>query len=369
MKKKKILFLATEDWFVRSHFLPLLRRARDDGYEVIVAARASGALQGEAVRVLDTPFARGSLKPWEVGRQIAHLRALLDRERPDIVHAIALKPIALLLLTRYRAAARVLAVTGRGYLAIGRAPWTRLVNWRLQRMLRRALRQPRTVLLAENTADCAWAGAGQAFIMPGAGVDPARFAPSGQPAFPPVIVGIVARLVRSKGIDLAVAAIERLRASGVSMTLRIAGGADAENPEHVSDAERARWRSTGGVELVGPVTDVNTFWASTHIACLPSRGGEGLPRSLLEAAACGRAIVTSDAPGCADFVRHGETGLVCPRGDVEAIAAALGALAQDEALRTRLGEAGRAHVCGGYTEAHAADCAAKAWRAALDADA
>ena len=92
MSKPKLLFLATEDWFVRSHFQPLLRRARDDGFEVVVAARSSGALAD--ARVIDTPFARGSMLPWDMARQVTHLRNLLAREQPDVVHAIALRPMA-----------------------------------------------------------------------------------------------------------------------------------------------------------------------------------------------------------------------------------------------------------------------------------
>jgi glycosyltransferase involved in cell wall biosynthesis len=362
MSAPKLLFLATEDWFVASHFLPLVRGAQGAGFDVAVAARDSGAL--ESVRVIDTPFARGSLKPWEVSKQVAHLRALLESERPDIVHAIALKPIALLIMSGYRGAARVLAVTGRGYLGVGRAPWTRLVAWRLQRMLRAALREPKTLLLVENEADARWVGVGQSMPMPGAGVDPDQFTIAAEPASPPIVVGVVTRLVRSKGVDLAVAAIRHLRESGEDIVLRIAGAADAENPEHVPAAEIERWRATPGVELVGRTSDVSGFWAGAHIACLPSRGGEGLPRSLLEAAACGRPIVTSDAPGCADFVKT-DIGVVAPRDDATALSAALLRLARDGDVRTTMGAAARAKIIASYSEQHAADAALAAWRRVL----
>jgi glycosyltransferase involved in cell wall biosynthesis len=116
---------------------------------------------------------------------------------------------------------------------------------------------------------------------------------------------------------------------------------------------------------VGRVHDAAAFWRGVHVACLPSRGGEGLPRTLLEAAACGRPIVTSDAPGCADFVGGDAIGLVTPRDDVAALAAALQRLAFDAELRRRMGEAARAKVLAGYTEAHAAAVAARAWHAVL----
>jgi glycosyltransferase involved in cell wall biosynthesis len=119
--------------------------------------------------------------------------------------------------------------------------------------------------------------------------------------------------------------------------------------------------------VLGRVEDVAAFWGGAHIACLPSRGGEGLPRSLLEAAACARPIVTTDAPGCRDFV-SADMGLVTPRDDLTALAAALRRLAHDKSLRNTMGAAARATVIAAYTEAHAAEVASRAWaRAAANA--
>jgi glycosyltransferase involved in cell wall biosynthesis len=374
MSKPKLLFLVTEDWFLRSHFLPLVRRAIAEGYECVVAARDTGALKDvEGVRLIDMPFARGSMRPWDLGRQVARLRALIGEEQPALIHAIALKPIALLALARVRDVARVFAVTGRGYLAVGRAPWTALVRWRLRRTLRREMRAPRTVLLIENMADVDWVAGSeplapeQVVRMPGAGVDIDALTPAPEPATGPIVVGLAARLIYSKGVDLAVAALQRLRNHGLDIVLRVAGDADPQNPERVSADEIAQWGKTEGVELVGRVVDINAFWSNAHIACLPSRGGEGLPRSLLEAAAAGRPIVTADVPGCADFVVNNEIGLVVAPNDVTALADALRALAANAELRRAMGAAGRVRVEQGYTEQHAADAAALAWRKALGA--
>lgn len=367
MSKPKLLFLATEDWFVRSHFLPLLRRARDDGFEVVVAARSSGALTD--VRMIDTPFARGSMLPWDMARQVAHLRALLARERPDVVHAIALKPMALLALSGHSGAGCVFALTGRGYLGVRRSLWTRIVNSGLRTALRRALSEPRSVLLVENTEDRDWLSDSgdldsRTLVMPGAGVDPAAYTPTPEPTQGPIVVGIVARLIWTKGVDLAVAAVQRLREQGEDIVLRIAGDVDAESPEAVPAATIARWRELAGVELLGRVSDVNAFWAGAHIACLPSRGGEGLPRSLLEAAACARPIVTTDAPGCLDFVTD-DIGIVAPAEDVDALMQAIQVLAHKAHVRAAMGAAGRAKVLARHTEDHAADVAAQAWRRVL----
>ncbi|MEZ6023914.1 MAG: glycosyltransferase [Hyphomonadaceae bacterium] len=228
MSGAALLFLATEDWFVRSHFLPLLKRAVADGYRVTVAARDSGVLAGVAgVRVIDTPFARGSLKPWELSRQVAHLRALLRQERPDIVHAIALKPIGLLALSNHRDAGRVLAITGRGFLGVGASPLAAAANWQLRRSIRDALDQERTVLMVENEADRAWVEAARPLpdarvaLMPGAGVDPDLLRPAPEPAAP-IVVGVASRLVRSRGSISPLPRLKRCVRASADISLRIA---------------------------------------------------------------------------------------------------------------------------------------------------
>ncbi len=295
MKTPKILFLATEDWFVASHFRPLLRRARADGFEVVIAARASGALEeDEGYRIAPMPFARRALAPGDIWRETRAVQKLLEAEQPDLVHAIALKPIALALLARTIVRTPiVMALTGRGYLE-ARGGWRRIILDAIAKRMRAAVAGGEALLLTENEADQKWVEAGAPLpgqwklVMPGAGVDPDAFRPSPEPPPSPIVVGVAARLVRSKGVDLAVAAVTRLRDEGLAIELCVAGAVDPDNPEHVVETELACWRATPGVSLLGRIADVNAFWANAHIACLPSRGGEGLPRSLLEAAACGR---------------------------------------------------------------------------------
>ncbi len=371
MSGQKLLFLATEDWFVQSHFEHLLHRAQEDGYEVSIAARMSGALgHHNGVRLIDLPVTRASkLSLW---RETEAVRDLLRRERPTLVHAIALRPIAALLLAR--PVPSVFAVTGRGYLSLNRSPVAQTTLALVAARLRRRVLDGSGVLLVENESDHAWVrGSGpplpaeRVVLMPGAGVDVADYDVKPEPDGP-IVVGVAARLVRSKGLDLAVEAIRRLRAQGLDISLRIAGAPDSGNPDRVSDEDLARWRAQDGIELLGRVSDIGAFWAGAHIACLPSRGGEGLPRSLLEAAACGRPIVTTRTPGCADFVR-GDIGVLVDPGDADAMAAGLARLAGDRVLRRRMGDAGRARVEAHHTLRHAADAAAAAWRAACAAKA
>lgn len=341
--------------------MPLLRRAQAEGYDVAVVARNSVDIDG--VRTIDMPFARGSFHPLGLAGEALALRRVLDAERPDIIHAIALKSIVLLSVTATRGAARVFALTGRGMLGAFGAG---LAMHALASLLRNALSEARSLLLVENEADRVWAEAGRPLpaarvaLMPGAGVDPHVFTPRPEPE-PPVTVGVAARLVRSKGVDLAVEAIRRLRCESANVHLQVAGEVDGDNPRGVDAATVNAWRATDGVTLLGRVHDIPAFWAGAHIACLPSRGGEGLPRSLLEAAACGRPIVTTATPGCADFVHNGQDGVVVPPNDIGALAMAIRTLASDPPMRLAYGASARARVLEGYTETHAADVAADAW--------
>lgn len=372
MTRPKLMFVATEDWFVRSHFLPMVRRAVADGFDTIVAARMGDAqadLVAAGARLIDLSDARGLYGVAAMAKSVHRLHAALQRERPDIVHAIALRPILLACLATLGAKrpALVLAVTGRGYLAM-------TSSWRAKRaldlvalLIAQRVRAGRAVLLVENDDDRAWvAGQGalpadRVVLAPGAGVELDRYTPAPEPAPPPIRVGFVSRLVRSKGADLAVESIQRLRREGLDVTLTIAGAPDFENPAAVAPETLAAWSALPGVEVIGPITDVAGFWASKHMCCLPSRGGEGLPRSILEAGACARPIVTTAVPGCQDFVVHGLVGLVASPNDADSLSKAIRTLATDAALRNRLGDAARARVANGYTVRDAADRAAQAW--------
>jgi glycosyltransferase involved in cell wall biosynthesis len=155
-----------------------------------------------------------------------------------------------------------------------------------------------------------------------------------------VTVAFVGRLLEDKGLRSLIAAHDLLTQRGVPVRLLIAGQGDPANPASIPDAEIASWKRKPYIQVLGHVTDIGTVWAGAHIAVLPSRR-EGLPKSLLEAAACGRPIVATDVPGCREITRAGVNGLLVPPDDPAALADAIGQLVRDPALRRRFGEAGR----------------------------
>jgi glycosyltransferase involved in cell wall biosynthesis len=355
---RKLVFVVTEDWFFASHFLPMARAARELGLAVTVVTRVRShreAIEATGARVIPLEAERRSLNPMAAGYAAGQLASILKAEKADLVHCIALKGI----LTGGFAAAmagigrRVYALTGLGFIG-ARTDLTGRLAQRAIRLLVQGLETRQTRYLFENTDDPRLIGLDPAganvTIVGGAGVDPEALTPSPLPPQPPLKVAVVARMLWSKGIDLAVEAVRQARAKGAPVELSLYGAPDPSNPKAIPEKTLKEWSAEPGVAWHGATRDVAAVWRDHHVACLPSRGGEGLPRTLLEAAACGRAIVTSDVPGCRTLVRHDAEGLIVPPGDATSLAKALAALAGDPQRVARMGETARARVLDGFTE-------------------
>jgi len=355
-KRPKLLFLVTEDWFFYSHRMALARAARDGGFEVVVAARVRD--HGERIRA--EGFRLCAL-PWQrddgligAARAIASVTRLYRVERPDIVHHVALKAIVfgaiavrLAFWRRGEAPGRLAGVMGLGSVfervAADRRARFRPLAW----ALRLAMQGGQvTVENPENRNSLIGLGIDPARIalIRGSGVDTDHFAPLPDPPGPTVTVALVARMLRSKGVLDAVAAVRLLRARGMAIELVLAGPTDPDNRDSLDQAELLALNAEPGIEWLGRVEDVRTVWRRAAIAVLPSTYGEGVPKTLIEAAACARPIVATDMPGCREMVRTGETGLLVPPHDVAALAEALAALAGDAARRRAMGRAGRVLV-------------------------
>jgi glycosyltransferase involved in cell wall biosynthesis len=177
-------------------------------------------------------------------------------------------------------------------------------------------------------------------LIRGAGVDVEQFAPRAFPDGAPLVV-LPARLLWEKGVGEFVSAATILRNKGYRARFALVGEPDADNPRAIPVSQLEMWQKEGLVEWWGRRTDMPDVYAQSSVVCLPTSYGEGIPKSLLEAAACGRPIVTTDAPGCREVVRHGENGYLVPLRDAEAVAKAIGELLRNPGLRVKMGEKGR----------------------------
>jgi glycosyltransferase involved in cell wall biosynthesis len=187
-------------------------------------------------------------------------------------------------------------------------------------------------------------------LIRGSGVDVGHFVPLPAPVGGTVAVALVSRMLRDKGVLEAAAAVRRLRARGLRIELLLAGPTDPDNPTSLTAEELRSLAAEPGIEWLGAVDDVRTVWRRAAISVLPSTYGEGVPKALLEAAACGRPLIAADVPGCREAVRAGENGLLVAPHDVDSLAEAIAALAADPQRRARMGRAGRQLV-----ERHFAD--------------
>jgi glycosyltransferase involved in cell wall biosynthesis len=187
------------------------------------------------------------------------------------------------------------------------------------------------------------------------------------PLQPPLKLAVVARMLWSKGADTAVEAVTQARAAGADVELALFGAPDPDNPKSIPEATLRAWAARPGISWHGKIVqrDVPHIWAAHHAAVLPSRGGEGLPRTLLEAAACGRALLTTDVPGCRDFTRDGLDGYVVPPDDPAALTQAMLCLANDPALVAAMGTSARSRVIGDYTEEAVGSAVTRLYRAML----
>lgn len=317
-----LVYLINVDWFFVSHFRHLAKEAIANGYRVILATRVTGygdALSGDGIELVPLPHARTGMRPLGLRSSVNIVEALLRQHPRAVLHGFGVFGVLIgALATRNLPTVRcVYTITGRGYAAISRAPSMLLLGKGTSTFNRLVADDDNTRWMVENDADIQHAGLRKAFrqgrvaVVGGAGVDPSVFVPTSMAKHPPLRLGFVARLIWSKGLDIAVKAVSSARARGYDVRLTVAGEPDHGNPGAFSEAQLAAFAATPGVKFVGRIGDIPGFWNEHHVAFLPSRGGEGMPRSLLEAAACGRPILTSDVPGCRELATQ-TRGWVAP---------------------------------------------------------
>ena len=342
----KLLFVVTEDWYFVSHRLALAVAAQAAGFEVAVATRVrrhGQAIGAAGIRVVPLELARGYGSP--LG-EIRVLARLYRQERPDIVHHVALKPIlyGTVAARMARVPTQVNAVAGLGWLFTSTKGVMRLIRPAVRWVLATLLRARGSLSIVQNPDDRAWllhshVPESRIRLIRGAGVDTTLFSPIPEPAGA-VCTVLAARMLWDKGVGEFVEAARLLRQAGVQARFALVGDPDPDNPASIPEATLRSWQEKDGVEWWGRRDDMPDVYRAAHIVCLPSYR-EGLPKVLLEAAACGRPLVTTDAPGCREVVRDGDNGIVVPPRDPTSLARAIGKLIQDKTLRQTMGNRAR----------------------------
>lgn len=351
----KIIYVVTEDWYFISHRIDLAAGMRRAGWDVILATRinseeASRRISKAGIRIENIPIERGRLFSLGDLGYLWRLLWLYERERPALVHHVAMKPalygsIAALLLLPTTGV--INAFGGLGHLFSGVSGLKSIIRGLVENVFRLLFRFSRVGVIMQNPEDHAHFERSlnipgrRLFLIRGAGVDVAAFRPH------PVALGrtlrviMVSRMLAAKGVLEFVAAARIVGQRGFSARFLLVGPVDQQNPDSLEESELRRLSGDGVVEWLGPRSDVADLYGGSDVAVLPSKYKEGVPKSLLEAAACGLPIIASNIAGCREIVRQGVNGLLVPAGDAQALADAICSLLSDSALRERLGRESR----------------------------
>jgi glycosyltransferase involved in cell wall biosynthesis len=344
----RLLYVANEDWAFLLNRLPMARAAREAGFEVHVATRVNKdakAIEAEGFILHRVPFRRGGLSPFAALPTILALRRVEKKIRPQIVHHSGLQcSVYGSIAALGKKIPQVNAITGLGYIFTSVTWRTRPLRQVMVWLLPWLFNRRRSLVLVQNPDDrSALNDLGieqqRIVLIPGSGVDTDALQPLPEPEGP-ITFGFAGRLLTDKGIRALVAAHGILRDQGLDASLIIAGNPDPANPASVSREEVEEWSRRPGISWLGHIEDIVSLWRVCHVAVLPSHR-EGLPGSLMEAAACGRPMIAANAPGSREIVIDDQTGLLVPIENPAALAQAMKSLATSPELRARYGEAAR----------------------------
>ncbi|MGL5742033.1 MAG: glycosyltransferase family 4 protein [Legionella sp.] len=350
MHNKRILFVLNDLPFFISHRLPIAVAAKKEGYEVHVAT-PQGVFPDEIKHhgfiAHKIPLSRRGKNPIQEIKSIFALYILMRSVRPDLVHLVTIKPVLYggIVSRMLKIPAVVAAVSGLGAIYISRTFRGKCLRVGINQLYRSALKHPnlkvifqnhddRQVLLEEKAFSLA-----QTVLIRGSGVNLSAYVSLPEPENE-IVVAMISRLLTDKGVLEYVDAVTHLKSIGVQARFLLVGESDHGNPAFIDDAVLELWRREGNVELLGHRKDIPELMQQAHIIVLPSYR-EGLPKVLLEAAASGRAVITTDVPGCRDAIEKEQTGLLVPVRDAKALALAIQFLIENPDIRQQMGKAGR----------------------------
>ncbi len=347
----RLLFLVNDAAFFLSHRLPLALAARAAGMDVHVATpadEASSKISAHGFSFHHVPMSRSGANPLREIRTIGAVVRLLRSLRPDLFHTVTIKPVLYggIAARLVRQPAVVSAIPGLGSVFTKDGVFASGVRKIIALTYGQALRHRRTKVIFQNPEDLRhFVGAkivapSDSVLIRGSGVDLARFPASPLPTDVPVVL-FASRMLRAKGVEEFVGAAERLRERGVVARFVVVGEPDEGNPWRITRDALAAWHRAGIIEWWGRRDDMPNVLSQSYLFCLPSYYGEGLPKALLEAAACGRPLVATDIPGCREIVRPGVNGILVRARDANVLADAILTLIENRPMAVAMGHCSR----------------------------
>jgi glycosyltransferase involved in cell wall biosynthesis len=356
---QKIIYFITEDWYFCSHRLPLAVAAQDAGYDVAVVTHVnkhSEAIRRAGIRFIPINLSRRGLNLFSELVVLARLIVLYRKEKPDLVHHVAMKPVLYGSLAARLSGVpcMVNALTGLGYIFTSDHMMARLLRPVIGRAFKLFLNSRRSRLILQNQDDHSLF-ISKRFIkeelirmIRGSGVDTNVFSPTPEPSGIPVVM-LASRMLWDKGIKVFIDAARQLKERGVNARFVLVGDTDEQNFSAIPREQLTAWHSEGVIEWSGYREDMPKMFSEAHVICLPSFYGEGIPKVLIEDASCGRPIVTTDISGCREIVKNGENGLLVPVYRPEELANAIQSLIDNSELRQKMVFRGREIVLSGFS--------------------
>jgi len=349
----QLLFVSNSFEYFVSHRLALAKAAKSEGWSVHVAtppSKRGDSLQSHGITQHLLAMDRKGINPLRELRSLLRIRQIYDEVRPDLVHLIAPKCVMYGgFLARWQSIpAMVCLIPGMGYMYLLGGLKGRIVRALGNAGYRLGLLHPNKRVIFQNPEDrqlfldrrlCS---AAEAALILGSGVDPENWPAIEEPEGKPIVL-FASRFLKEKGVEIFADIGRQLISEGVNARFALVGEVDPGNPSSVSEEQITAWEQDG-IENWGFRQDMPKVFASCHVVCLPSYRREGIPKALIEAASCGRPIITFDMPGCRELVQNGVTGFLVPVKDVDAYKSAVRRLLNDANLRQQLGLAGRKRV-------------------------
>jgi glycosyltransferase involved in cell wall biosynthesis len=356
----KILLFANTDWYLYNFRLSLAKALREQGHEVVLLSpygRYTERLQREGFRAISFPLERRRLNPFAELKTIAALVRVYRSEQPDLVHHFTMKCVLYgSIAARWASIGAVVnALAGLGLIFSDHCLKTRLLRRIITLLCRLVLR--RTQVIFQNPED---QGAFRkhklvadqaSHLIRGSGVDTERFKPRHQARKNDKrYVLLASRLLWAKGVAEYVEAARLVRQQMPNAIFLIAGERDAGNPDAIPANVIAGWKRDGNVVLLGHCDNMQELVEKVDLVALPTYYGEGVPRILVEAAACGKPLVATQMPGCTEIVHDNENGRLVPPRDSQALARAISEILPDEIRCARMGKHSRQLACDEFAE-------------------
>lgn len=348
---KKILFIINVDWFFISHRLPLAIRAIEKNYEVHLACNITDKkeyLERLGIVVHPLNLSRNSTSIVNELFILKNIYQVLKQVNPSIAHFVTIKPVlyggvASRLLNIRK---KVFAISGLGSVFVAQGLKANLFRLFIKYLYQIALNGKHSYVIVQNLQDrkivlkMSHINKNKMTTINGSGVDMKLYIYTPEIDDIPVVV-MASRLLKEKGVFEFAAAARAFLDKNINARFELYGDIDTGNSNSLTKQDLIKISKISNLKVQGFSYDIKSILQNSHIVVLPSYYGEGLPKVLIEAAACGRAIVTTDMPGCRDAIIPNVTGLLCKIKDVPSLVSTIEILLKDHKMRQKMGIAGR----------------------------